>query len=276
MPRLKYRAIIARPGIYKRKDGSTITKTWEELKKAFQRTPELPLTLGHPKGPSRIPTVREYIGRVRTEINELKQVIEGDILPYDEDWDKIPQHIQERLDQDLPTELSTGQMSRIIDGIERDALYNHVALLVDGEDPICPLGQCGVNIRLESDEGDIDIMTYEQATSTKETEEQPPKEEPQQAPVERVYTFTEAQFQELMAAIKPPAPEAGAKEQEHADIEEAAPEEETAPPPEPTLEPERAFAAGGPEAKKSKYLKEDGSIEIPHDIYLGGTRRNDQ
>ena len=92
MPKLEYRGIIARPGTYQRKQG-IVRKTWEELKKAFQKTLELKLTLGHPMTPSKKPRPvesRDYLGRVIPIVNEEKQGIEGLFKIYDEDWDKLP------------------------------------------------------------------------------------------------------------------------------------------------------------------------------------------
>jgi hypothetical protein len=277
MPKLRYRGIIARPGTYKRKDGSTVTKTWEELRRAFQRTRELILTLGHPTttdGKFRLPTTQEYLGRVLPIINEDKKVIEGDFLPHEEEWEKIPPDIRQALEEDLPLDTSTGQMSRIIDGIERDALYNHVALLVNGESPICPLGECGINVRVESDEGDI-TMTIEQATSTKD-EEQPEEEVPQAPPAtQQNITFTPEQFSKLLETLKPQPAESGEEPAKSQPDEETEPAPEP-PPKQPELEPQRAFPAGDvPGEKRPDLLKDDGSVVVPIDVYLGGLEREE-
>ena len=280
MPKLSYRGIIARPGTYKRKDGSSVTKTWEELKKAFQKTRELILTLGHPitpDGKPRLANIRDYIGRVLPIINEEKQVIEGDFLPHEEEWDKIPSNIQHMLESDLPLDISTGQTSRNYEGIEQDALYNHIALLVDGENPICPLGECGINVRVESDDGDEITMTYEQATSTKDEEKDEPVQEEKvtkpEAPPQPI-SFTPEQFETLMSTLKPkepqPTEDAGAEPAE----EEKSPPDKVeepveAPTRQPSLVPEKAFPAGSPTPTKSPHLKDDGSVEIPSDTMLG-------
>lgn len=280
MPRLEYQAILARPGPYKYKWGTEV-KTWEELKKAFQRTPELMLTLGHPLTPDgrpRIATMEDYLGRIVAIINEEKQVIEGIVKPHEEEWHKIPKHIQDRLVNDLPTEISAGfHPGRVAGGVMTGMLYNHIALLVDGENPICPLGECGINVRLESDDGEI-LMRYEQATSTKdEPEEQEKKETATDEQVTGpLVTFTQEQFDKLISTLKPPEQpeeEAGAESLEEEKSEPEIEEPVTAKAPEPSLEPERAFPAGKPGKAKSPYLKEDGSVEVPSDIYLGATKR---
>ena len=283
MPRLEYRGILARPGPYKYKWGTEV-KTWEELKKAFQRTQELKLTLGHPLTPDgrpRLATVEDYLGRVIPVINEEKQVIEGLFRFHDEEWDKIPEHLREKIVNDLPIEISAGfNPGKVINGSMTGMLYDHVALLADGENPICPLGECGINVRLESDSGDS-IMTYEQATSTRDEPEEPAQEEKkEEESVVRegtgLITFTQEQFDKLISTLKPPEQpeeEAGAESLEEEKSEPEIEEPVTAKAPEPSLEPERAFPAGKPGKAKSPYLKEDGSVEVPSDIYLGATKR---
>lgn len=287
MPKLEYNGIIARPGTYRRKNGTTIIKTWEELKKAFSRTHELKLTLGHPITPDKQPrpaNVRDFLGRVLPIINEKKQVIEGLFQFYTEPWESIPEHIRNMIVNDQPIEISVGYTSETdTQGVQTGMLHDHVALLTDGENPICPLDQCGINVRLESDDGGHN-MTYEEATSTKDEPEEPAKEkEPvTDEQVTGLVSFTQEQFDRLISTIKPqeqPAVEAEAKplegesddlqEKSEPQVEEPVPE----PPPEPSLEPERAFPAGKPSKGKSPYLKEDGSVEVPSDIYLGGTKR---
>lgn len=278
MPRLEYHGVLARPGTYRRKNGKTITKTWEELKRSFNLTPELNLSLGHPMTPDgkyRSMSVKDYIGRVSKVINEEKQVIEGIFKIYDEGWDKIPSHIQDKLVNDEAIEISAGYMgSPGALGKQSLMLHDHIAILAGGESPVCPLDQCGINITLEGEDGDV-IMTYEESTSTKD--EEPKEEVKEQPPVTaqepKLVTFTPEQFQELISTLKPPVQEttedAGAEPEP---IEEITPEEVTAPP-EPSLEPERAFPAGKPTKGKSPYLKDSGVIEIPSDIFLGGTKR---
>ena len=160
-------------------------------------------------------------------------------------------------------------------GEQRDILYNHFAVLTQGENPTCPLGTCGINVRLESDNGDT-RMTYEQATSTRDEPEEQEEATDEQV-TEPLVTFTKEQFDKLISTLSPqeqPTEEAEAEpleeeKSEPEEVEEPVPE----PPQEPSLEPERAFPAGKPGKAKSPYLKEDGSVEIPSEIYLGGTKR---
>lgn len=282
MPKLEYRGILARPGPYKYKWGTEV-KTWEELKKAFQRTPEIMLTLGHPlnsDGTPRFPNKEDFLGRVIPVVNEERQLFEGIFKFHEEEWDKIPDDIRKKIVNDEAIAISAGfPPPRMEDGVQRDILYNHFAVLTKGENPTCPLGECGINVRLESDSGES-IMTYEQSTSTRdEPEEQEKKEETTdgQATGSSVISFTEEQFDKLISTLKPqeqPIADAGAEplEEEKSEPEETE-EPEKATPQEPSLEPERAFPAGKPGKAKSPYLKEDGSVEIPSEIYLGGTKK---
>lgn len=287
MPRLEYRGILARPRAYTYKNGTEI-KSWEELRRAFQRTQELKLTLGHPMTPDhrfRPVNADDYLGRVIPVINEEHQVIEGIFKFHDEEWERVPPHIRNKIVNDEAIEISAGFVAETNEqGVQTGMVYDHIAILADGENPVCPLGECGINVRLESDNGeDITIMRYEQATSTKDEPEgeanAPEKtekaDEPAAAREPATVTFTKEQFKELLEAIRPPEPSGDVKEdtEEEPDQTEEV-ETEEAPPREPSLEPERAFPAGSPASKqKSPYLNDDGSVAIPSDIYLGGTSK---
>ena len=273
MPKLEYYGIIARPGTFKRKDGSSVTKTWEELKKSFQLTQELKLTLGHPLTPdkrSRPTRAADFLGRIIPVINEEKQVIEGRFKFYDEPWGGIPEHIRGKIVNDEAVSISAGYTSRKQNGVETDMLHDHIALLVEGESPVCPLDECGINV--ESESGDDEIMTFEQAESTKEAPEEQPTEQPTEEKPQLI-TFTKDQFDQLLERIKPKEPEpvdAGAAPEEQNPPPE---EDETKEEPTPTTEPssgvpEGAFAAGSPEQKRpNPAIQADGSVVIPVDVY---------
>jgi len=53
--------------------------------------------------------------------------------------------------------------------------YTHVAVLRDTDDPKCPLGQCGINVRMESNS--MTDYRYEQATDPTDSDK-PKKTEP--------------------------------------------------------------------------------------------------
>ena len=158
---IKRKGIIARPGKYTYKDGVVEVKTAEELRAAVTRQPIIPLTFGHP--PDGVPRARDFIGTVSQKWNEEKQRVDGDFWFYDE----TPQEILDRVVNGWPTKISAGFT---VDSVENDAqkgiFYTHVAVLKDEDDPACPLGQCGVNVRMESN-SDTDYR-YEQAADADE------------------------------------------------------------------------------------------------------------
>ena len=276
MPKINYHGIVARPGTYKRKDGSTVTKTWKELKASFTLTPELNLSLGHPMTTDkkyRPMSVKDYIGRVQCVINEEKQVIEGIYKIYDEGWDKLPDHIKEKLVNDQPLEISAGFMGKTgRSGKLSQTLHDHIALLAEGENAVCPLGECGINVHMETDDGEEYIMQFEQSTSTKdgEPEKEQQTEEPK-AQEPRMVTFTDEQFEQLMSRFEPkvqekqPVGEAGA---DPTPEEEKPPEEVTEIPEEPSTVPEGAFPAGSPDQERpDPAIQPDGSVVVPVDVY---------
>lgn len=281
MPKYEYRGILARPGAYMYKWGTEI-KTYEELKRAFERTPSLMLTLGHPLTPNgkpRIPEERDFIGRVDAVFNDERQVIEGVFKPYDgKYWERIPEHIRQKIVNDEPYGISLGYpQPLIVNGEQTDMLFNHCAVLRDGEDPTCPLGECGINVRLESSTGEIITMRYEQATSTRDEPEPEGKEETAEPPRAVTVADLDRFKADILGAVKAlvqPTEEAGAQPAEEelpSVVEEPSPAE--APRPEPTLEPKRAFPAGSAtEKNRFPYMKADGSVEVPVDIYMGKTK----
>jgi hypothetical protein len=246
----KKKGIVARPGKYTFGDVTEI-KTAEELKKAVERQPIITLTLGHPDGG----TVRasDYLGTVTQRWNEEKQRVDGDFWFYDE---YLPEHMREKIINDLPVSISAGYtVDSIEDGVQKGILYSHVALL-DGENPKCPLQECGVNVRMESNSP----MRYEQESSLSDPPEPKPelqeKEEPKaEAPS---LGFNEAQLAQLRDLISElvPAPPAS-KEPEVESVEE--PEPAPVPPPEePKVEPEKVVPAERPDSGKRLEPRTEG------------------
>ena len=160
---IKRKGIIARPGEYTYKDKGTEIKTAEELKAAVARQPILPLTFGHPK--DGFPRARDFIGTVSQRWNEQKQYVEGDFWFYDE----TPDEILDKIVTGWPTKISAGfTVDDVEDATQKGIFYTHVAILRDSDDPKCPLGQCGVNVRMESNN-----YRHEQATDPEEEKSEP-------------------------------------------------------------------------------------------------------
>ena len=150
MPRYIRKGIMARPGTYKYGDRTEV-KTAKELKAAAERQPSIMLTLGHPPTIEDDPKVKDYIGRVDQSWNERTQSVDAICSFYDEHIHKIPDSLQRRIINMEPLSISPGIMNvRMRQDEQEDILYNHVALLKEGSDPTCPLGECGINIRRES------------------------------------------------------------------------------------------------------------------------------
>ena len=240
MPKLEYPGIFARPGWYTYKSGKKY-KSYEELKKAAQRQPELMVTLGHPRnhdGSPRFPVVNDYLGRIIQIANDVKQRIDMVFKPHEEDWDKIPPELQVNLEADLPVAISAAFTCKDMDAEEQDGiLYNHVGLLKDTEDPTCPLGTCGINVRMESDNGEISEMRYEQATSTKDEKEEPEAVESPEFITKKDFEEFSTKVFEMLAPKK--TEETGVEPVKEETEEEQVPivEEPTPPQPKPTIEP---------------------------------------
>ena len=170
MERHKRRGIVAVPGEYKYGDLVEV-KTAEELREAAFRQPIIMLTTGHPV--DGMPSAKDVIGTVRQNWNEDKQRVDGEFWFND---DRLPDHIREKVVNLQPLSISPGFM---IDGIgengeQEGMVYTHLAVL-DDEDPRCPLGECGVNIRMDSKEGHI-LVRFDQKSDL-EPPEEPAKEE---------------------------------------------------------------------------------------------------
>lgn len=162
---LKRRGIIAKPGEYKY--GDTIeVKTAEELKAAAERQPIIMLTKGHPV--DGVPSAKDVIGTVSQKWSEDKQRVIGEFWFHEE---KVPDSIRNKIVNLEPIPISPGFM---IDGIgengeQEGIVYTHLAVLED-EDPRCPLGTCGVNVRLDSKEGPK-MVRFDQRTALEPPEE---------------------------------------------------------------------------------------------------------
>jgi len=253
--------IIARPGAYKYKDKEEF-KTAEELERIASLQGEIMLTLGHPDGG--LPSQKDYIGKVFPKWDSEKQILKGDFWFYDEYLDKLPPAIRDRVVNRQEVSISTGfKLDGVEDGTQKGALYSHVAILLD-EDPLCPLGQCGINVRQESSD-----LTYRYEEKSEITEETGEPLKP------REVRFSEAQMLQLTelvtSLITPPKETVAVAETEPVEepaVAEIEAEEPPAPtPPEPKGAPETVIPASQPASKEGEFV--DGVMVRGYSI-LGG------
>lgn len=141
---IKRKGIVAVPGEFSYGDVVEI-KDAEELRMAAERQPIIMLTHGHP--PDGVPSAKDVIGTLHQRWNDEHQRVDGEFWFHEE---KIPDSIREKIANYEPVGISPGFMiDGIDDGVQRGIVYTHLAVL-DEDDPRCPLGQCGVNIRMDS------------------------------------------------------------------------------------------------------------------------------
>ena len=169
---LRRKGLVAKPGTYKYGDNEEI-KDAEELKQAAMRQPIVMLTLGHPV--DGMPSAKDVIGTLKQNWNDEHQRVDGEF------WfnDDVPDSIKDKIENYEPIPISPGFMiDDIEEGVQRGIVYTHVAVLED-EDPRCPLGECGVNLRMDSKEEML--FRYDQKT---ELENPAPEETLEPEPVE--------------------------------------------------------------------------------------------
>jgi len=143
MPKAVRKGVLARPGEYNY-EGTVEVQTAEELKAAVHLQPSIMLTLGHP-GDN--PKVSDYIGRVDQTWNEEKQHVDAIFSFYDDHWLTIPEKLRSKIVGGGKIPISAGiSVVEVVDGVQKGIQYDHVALLRDGEEPACPLGECGINL----------------------------------------------------------------------------------------------------------------------------------
>lgn len=214
----KRKGIVARPGTYKYGDREEY-KSAEDLERISKTQPTLMLTLGHPK--DGFPSERDYLGTVATKWDSEKQILTGDFWFYDEYFEKLPKLIRDKIVNSQEVSISTGfKLDGIEDGVQKGALYSHVAILID-EDPLCPLGSCGINVRQESE--DLSTYRYEEKS---EITEPSAKEEPKLREVtglEELRAEVSQLTQLVKTLVSPPKPVAVQEpEPEKAPVEEVA------------------------------------------------------
>ena len=192
---IKMKGVVAVPGQYKYGDVIEV-KTAEELKDAAQRNPIIPLTFGHTVD-GLPPTASMQIGTLSQKWSEEQQKVLGDFWFYEE---KIPASLRKKIDNGERLPISAGLLLDSVDedGTQRGISYTHMAIL-EGEDPKCPLGTCGVNVRVESER----IVRLEQ---TAELTTPPPPPEAEKKETEATPEAAEPVTTEE-AAPEPPKPE---------------------------------------------------------------------
>ena len=182
---IKRRGVVAVPGEY-RYGTSIEKKTAEELRAAAERQPIIMLTKGHPA--DGMPSTSDVIGTVSQKWNEERQRVEGEFWFHEE---KVPDSIRAKIVNNEPVAISPGFMVDEVspDGVQRGIVYTHMAILTE-EDPRCPLGTCGVNVRMDSKDGRSHNLRFDQKTelepAPKETKapEEPKKVVAEVTPVE--------------------------------------------------------------------------------------------
>ncbi len=164
------KGVLVKAGEYKYGDTVEV-KTAEELKAAAERQPIIMLTRGHPH--DGVVSAKDVIGTVSQKWDEQHQRVNIDVWAHEE---KLTDAEREKFDNFQPIPVSGGFA---IDGIgehgeQQGIVYTHVAMLNE-EDPRCPLGECGINVRSDSKEGQK-LVRFDQKTDL-EAPAEPTKEE---------------------------------------------------------------------------------------------------
>ena len=203
---IKMRGVLARPGTYE-KNGQKYIKTAEELKDAAFRFPIIPLTFGHTNS-SEPPTREQQIGTVSQKWNDALQLVESE---YWVPKDRMPEVLLDKINNGERVPVSAWYLADSMDedGTLRGISYAHASLL-HGEDPICPITECGAFVLIESKDDRLiflehadDIIPVEE--SDEETEASPEAEpEPDEEQVEEV---SEEPKPEAPAEQKPEEPD---------------------------------------------------------------------
>ena len=257
MPKAVVKGVLARPGEYNY-EGTIEIQTAEELKAAVDIQPSIMLTLGHP-GDN--PKVSDYIGRVDQTWNEEEQHVDAIFSFYDDHWLSIPERLRSKIVGGGKIPISAGiSVVEVADGVQKGIRYDHVALLRDGENPVCPLGECGINVK------GINTMLerrYQQETTIGEEskEAQPESAQPEVSSevdgLKAEILALKAQFDELKETTSKREPE---------EVVEATPEEpetvEQADEPKPV--PEMVIPAGVTKPPHTWTVTDQGNIEITH------------
>lgn len=266
---LKVEGVLAKPGPYKHNDQIEY-KTAEDLKVIARDQPLIDITLGHP--PNRMVEKKYFLGSVKPTWNEEKQALIGDFWFKDEHLHKIPPEILEKLKKRYPVGISLAYMFEKEGDILKNMHLNHVALL-QNEEGTCPLKDCGVNVRLESEEANYryeqeQTIGEEPKPAEKETVESPADREaevPKELTADLLREIIRSEISKALSPPKPAEPEPVVEEKK----EETAPEpveEPISPEPEPQTEPEHRIPRDVSASKK-----EAGVVVLTDDVAVIST-----
>jgi len=143
-----------------------------------KRLDRVPLVLNHPpKGTIAVPE-SSILGTISYKYDRTLAKLVGEAYYYDEYFDRLPKHLQDRVYRHENMPFSQGFGFNLKDEhILTNMVPHHLAVLTD-EKPLCPLDRCGVNVRMESDS--TMNFRYEQRTEAEDLDrpQKPPKTEP--------------------------------------------------------------------------------------------------
>ena len=164
MTAIKRQGVIARPGIFHYSWGDE-TKSREDLIESLNYTPTIKLTLGHPEGGR---TRRsDFLGYVKPSWDEKSQAVIGDFWFYEEHVNKLPENIRQKILNGEPWKISAAfTMDETKDGSQKGTFFDHIAILREDDNAVCPLEKCGVNVTAVRQESEAVKMYYEQAQET--------------------------------------------------------------------------------------------------------------
>jgi hypothetical protein len=254
--------VLIRPGEYTYSNGVVEVKTAAELKVAAERQPSFMITMGHPADDLNI---SDYLGRVNQTWDEENQLVKGEFLFYEEHFDKIPENIRKKIVNGDPLSISSGfSVEEVVNGVQTGILYDHLALLKEGEDAICPTSKCGINIRTESNT--MSDKRYEQTSELTDgtNSTSPAEESTSEASSELENLKAEvAEMKELIEKLQTPPPPTPAEPElepvvEPVKNEEQAGQEVDAPEPEPEMVVPQGAAPEG------LAFDERGNLKIRH------------
>jgi len=194
---IKRKGIVAVPGEYKY--GEVLEKkTVEELRAAAERQPIIMLTRGHPV--DGVPSAKDVIGTVSQKWNEELGKVTGEFWFHEE---KIPDSIRAKIVNNEPIAISPGFMvDDVQDGVQRGIVYTHMAILEE-EDPRCPLGVCGVNVRMDSKDGKVRSLRLDRKTELEPVPRESKQPVPEEPKIAEQKPVPEAPKEETPAEQKP-------------------------------------------------------------------------
>jgi len=242
---IRMRGVLAVPGEYE-KDGKKYIKTAEELKKSAIRFPILPLTYGHTQD-GLPPTEAAQIGTVSQKWNEEQQRILSEFW-FDEE--KMPATLRSKYDNGDKIPISTWYLADSIDedGTLHGMSYSHVAAL-EGEDPVCPIDQCGAFVVAES-KGRLRFIEH---AADLEPSEPKVVEKEAEAPLEEAEPATAVEAEPEQPKTEPP-------------VEQKPTEADAEPEIEVPLEPEVIIPISAPVGQKP-FVMVDGNYVFTPDAF---------